>query len=874
MKQQYPPGWVESLLDFLLKDRFADETIGDLIEWYQLKQHTYSSFTLWWYFTLSILKALKFYKLKKIQDLLILLSDIMMLNNNIKIGIRSLVQNRFFTLINLVGLSVSFISFLLIYAYVSYETSYDNFHPESEQIYRVINYDVKTGYRGRPTSTPLGRTLKEYWSDVATFARFGQDPVYLNASGSKYYEEHFYWSDSEIFTVFPLPFLYGDAHTALSTPNGLVLTQEKSEKYFGKGVNPVGQMIPVKVYDSDTDLLMRVDGVLKAIPANSDLPFEILGSMDNALDLYSRFNDMWGFLWLHTYARIPNDTDLNRITESIPEIMHEKRGNRWMESNGYEFQPLSRVHLYSADVRASLTSGNINYVITFVIIGVFILLIASINYLNLMGARVSKRSGEVGVRKVLGASRRQLMAQFLTESNLTIFISLLLALTTAVLAFPLFADFIDKPLSLSLLLNGQTLLFLILLGLFCGTMSGIYPATLLVRMNGQLAPAQHSRVHRRNAFQRLLVVFQFAISVFLITSTLVIFRQVDFMTHVDLGFNDQRLMTVKVEDRKLQDKIKLIAQEMQDLSGVAAATISGESLPSQMNNTWDIQWEGLPTEERKLIELVSVGVDFFEILDISIIAGEGFSSMYENDSANYIVLNEAAAEMIGRQDLLRKKVTIGGMERTIIGVAQNHHYQSLQSVVSPVAFLVTTPGTRISPDNVIVRLGTDNTIETISQMDEVWKSFSTSEYFSFRFVDEAYGQTYDGEYQFLNLFTVFAILSILISCMGLYGIVLFTTDAKSKEISIRKVLGSSVSQIVLLISRKFVLLVVLGFILGTPVAIYFANDWLSNFSYSISIGYWTLLLAALLVLIMAILTVGINTFKAAIANPADHLRNE
>ncbi|MEL7147469.1 MAG: FtsX-like permease family protein, partial [Bacteroidota bacterium] len=248
--------------------------------------------------------------------------------------------------------------------------------------------------------------------------------------------------------------------------------------------------------------------------------------------------------------------------------------------------------------------------------------------------------------------------------------------------------------------------------------------------------------------------------------------------------------------------------------------------------------------------------------------------MNADDSAQYIVVNEAAAQMIGSRDILRKKVTIGGMERTIIGVSENHHYRSLQSQVKPVAFLVTTPGTRISPDNIIVRLNNDQLIETVSALEQVWKSFSTSEYFSFRFVDDAYTETYGSEYQFLNLFTIFAVLSIMISCMGLYGIVLFTTDSKSKEISIRKVLGSSVTQIIMLISRKFVVLVALGFVLGTPIAIYFANDWLTNFSYKIDVSYLTLALAALMILLLAIVTVGINTFKAAIANPADHLRNE
>lgn len=874
MNKKTPPIWVDRLLDAVLKERFADETIGDLHEWYELRQETQSKLQLTYYYYLSVVKALRFYKLKKIKELLILVTEIMMVNNNIKLSIRSLINNRFFTVINLIGLSVSLASFLFIYAYLSYELSYDDFHTNKDKIYRVLNASEETPIRGRPTPTPLAPTFNSYFPNEVTFARFGQDPVFLQIGDNKFYEEEFYWGDPTIFSVFDLPFLYGSATTALTEPNTIVLTQEKSEAYFGKGVDPVGKILPVKVYDSNAKLLMKVVGVMKKIPTNTELPFELIGSMSNALELYAQFNNHWGFLWLHTYAYVPNDSDLKRIVNHIPVMRKEVMASQVSNHHTFEFQPLDEVHLYSNDVLGAHTSGNINYVITFTIIGIFIILIATINYLNLMGARINKRRGEVGVRKVLGANKSQLFSQFLTESNITIVISLLIALVVVGMLFNQFTTFIGKPIPLDIFFNWYTVGLIALLVLICGAVSGIYPAMILTTLKLEVSVNNHKRVKRRNSFQKALVTFQFAISVFLIISTFIIFQQVQYMTQTNLGFNKEQLVSIKVEDRLLQDKIKLIRDEMANVTGVEAITISGESLPSEMNNTWDIWWEGLPKGESRPIHMVSVDPEFFDVLEIPIRQGTGFGEQHASDSANFIVLNQTAADLLNSPDPILQKVEIGGSKRTIIGVAEDHYYQSMQSEISPVAFLIIPSGDRISPDNIIVRLNTDQIFESISGLENTWKKFSETDYFSFHFVDETFQNIYDSENQFLNLFVIFAIISIVISCLGLYGVVLFTTEEKSKEISIRKVLGSSTSQIMMLISKKFLVLIFIGFIVGAPLAIYFSNDWLQQFPYRIDIGVLIILTSAGLVFLISALTIGLNTFKAAVSNPVDYLRNE
>ncbi|MBT33271.1 MAG: hypothetical protein CMO01_26720 [Thalassobius sp.] len=872
--KRYPPKWIDSLLEALLKERFADEIIGDLHEWFEWKSESQSAVKLYFGYLKAVLMAFRLHNFKNVKTLFLLVIDTLMIHNNIKISVRSLLQHRLFTVINLLGLTISLMSFLFIYAFVSYEISYDNFHSKGENIYRVLQYNPESKNLVRSTPTPLADAFLTDFESSMEFARFGNDPVFVELDSQKYYEENFYWADSSMFNVFDLPFIYGDPKHALTEKNTVVLTEEVSNKYFGEGVNPVGKLLPIKIYDGNANITMRIDGVMKSLPSNTDLPFEVLGSISNAYELYSRFNKHWGFNWLHTYVYIPNKADVARIELQFPNIIERALGPEFVAQRSFYFQPLNKVHLYSTEVSGANAETSIDNIITFVIIGIFIILIATINYLNLMGARVNKRTKEVGVRKVLGASKKQLLVQFLTESNITLFLSMLMGITLVYLLWPVFINFLAKPIPFSILVTKESVSLFIALIFVCGTLAGSYPAWLLTSVSVSKMINKQANNRRKNNLQKVLVSFQFAVSVFLIISSVIVYRQVDFMSHKNLGFNQEQLLTIKVEDRATQEKIKLIKEEIAKLSAVQAVTVSGESLPSQMNNTGSLAWDEASRLNKKSIHVVSIDQDFFGTLEIPFLYGENFVRESDFGAESQVIINKAAMDIMGGENPVKTMIEIDDTRHEVIGVVDNYHYQSLLSSVIPVVFCTVPPGSRLSPDNIIVRLKTDDVFSTLDDIETIWKNFSPDEYFSFQFVDETYQAVYNSERRFLKLFSIFAALSIIISCMGLYGIVLFTTEEKSKEISIRKVLGSTVPQIVLLVVRKFMLLILIGFAVGIPLSIYFMNDWLQQFSYRIEVDFISVLLAGSLVSLVAAFTIGFNTLKAALANPIVHLRKE
>ncbi len=868
-----PPRWVDNFLDAVLKSRFADEVIGDLHEWFDWKQETLNGASLALHYAWAVITSLRWHKLKKIRFIIIHLIDFIMISNNIKISLRSLLQHKRFTLINIIGLTFSFVSFLYIYAYVQYERSYDNFHPKGDHIYRVIRHHIPSGNASQYTATPVAPAFLSNFGSRVQIARFGQDAVIVEAGDDSYYEAGFYWADTTLFEVFHLPFLYGSPTNALKDLNTIVLTQEVAEKYFGPGVDPVGQLLPVKVYDGNAELLMRVDGVLKALPPNTDLPFELLGSIGNALELYKQFNNNWDFFWLQTYAYVPNPADVPVIEAGVYDMIDGALGKKSAEMLTFTFQPLSDVHLHSARIRGGGSTSEAYQVITLSVIGVFIVLIATINYLNLMGASLNKRRKEVSVRKVMGATRRQMFGQFLTEATLTIVISLCLALIVAVVLWPYYTGFAGKPVPESILLNWPTALFLVAMVLVCGALSGIYPAWLLTSIPTTQLISAHQQKLRRNKGHRLLVAAQFAASVFLIAFALLIYRQVNFMATKDLGFNKEQLMSIKIEDRDLQQQVMDMKAAMQNVAGVASITASSESLPSAMNNGGAYWWDEDSKTRRPFVNLVAVDRDFFKTLEIPLLQGRDFLPGEVYGKGSPVILNQAAIANMERYNPLNNTIWVDGMEHQVIGVVADYHYQSLQNVVHPAVFFLGGES-RMSPDNLIVRLGTGQLFRTINDLEDAWESFATKEFFSFQFVDASYQQVYNGERRFLRLFAFFALLSVVISCMGLYGLVLFTTEERSKEISIRKVLGSTAGQIMVLVARRFLVLIAAGFVLGIPLAVVFAYDWLSQFPYRIGIEAGIVAAAALIVLAIAAATIGFNTFKAAGSNPVKYLRNE
>jgi putative ABC transport system permease protein len=870
---KHPPNWIDRVLEYFLKERFVDEVLGDLHEWYYWKQESYGPAKLKRAYLWNAIRTLRLHQLKKVKNLLIQLIEFTMINNNIKIGIRSLLQSRFFTFVNVFGLTLSLLSFVLIYAFIRYEKSYNDFHPKHDEIYRVLRKDLASGDRERPLPSPFAQAfLRDFEGDME-FARFGQDPVFVKIESQRFYENDFYWSDASVLSMFNLPFVYGNPKEALTQKNTVVLTKQIAEKYFGAGVNPVGKALPIKIYDGNVELQMRIDGVIEDIPANSDLPFQLLGSMKTADDIYAHFQDQWWLSWQHVYVHIPNANTVKRIQAAVPEIIERELGEKMATQMTFDFQPLGEVHLYSEGVHASLTDGSIRQVMILTVIGIFILLIASINYLNLFSARMSRRKKEVGIRRVMGAGNSQIISQFFTESSLTILLSFCLALCLTWGLWPIFNDLLEKEMPISILMSGEAITQLGGVVLIMVALSGVYPAFMVGRIRTRGLVDKQATVRSKRLLQKSLVTFQFAITVFLVVCSVLIFRQVNYMSEKDLGFDKDQLVSIKVEDKSLQEQIDVIKNVMKDVPGVLKVTASGESLPSDMNNGAELYW-GESGDEHHFVYIIAVDEYFFETIGIPLIEGQNFTATSDASLSGPVIMNEAAVELLEQESVLGTNVRLLDHQRSVIGVVQDYHYKSLKNKVEPIIFIYGKPGFRESPDNIILRLSGQNMATIMGNLGSVWDEFSSEELFDYHFVDDTYASLYHSDRRFLKLFSLFTFLSIVVSCLGLYGVVLFATDERSKEISIRKVLGSTVFQVTALVSGRFVVLILIGLLVGLPVALYFIDQWLTQFSYQLTPEPVFVSGALLLVVITAGLTIGLNTVKAALANPIKHLRDE
>ncbi len=871
VNKQSPPGWVDRMLELLIRDRFHDEVIGDLHEWYHQDQRSTHDFFKSFGYSLQGIREIKTYQLRGFSQILLKIMDVTMLHNNIKIGIRSLFKHKLISGINVIGLTSALCCALFIIAYLHHEISFDRYHENANDTYFLHTHYLKESSASHATQTPLGNLLRNEFGSEVLVARYGNDPVYVELGERQFYEEEFYWGDAELFEVFDLPFKYGDPSSALQKPNTVVITETVSNKYFGPGTDPVGQILPIKVYDGDREFSMRIDGVMEDLPSNTMLPFQLIGSISNAFDMYQQFNESWGFSWLRTFV-VTDEATAKRIEEQMPGLL-EQNSKALAEDRTYIFQPLTEVHLYSAG-GLNEQGNRFKNILMFGVIGAFIVLIAMINNINLTTAITNRRSLEVGIRKVSGANQRQIFWQFITESVLLYVISGLLAMIVIALVWEPLASLTGSSFSMMYIFSWETLSVYGIIFIVTVLIAGVYPSIGMASQQSIIALAGRSKGKRTSRLRRALVVIQFSISVFLIISTTVIFQQLYFMKDRDPGFDPENLIAIKTEDKMMQERIEVVREEFRSVSGVSKIAISGEALPSEMNNGWGFYWDAPSREQRLGINIVTVDHEYLETIGARIVDGENFTKPYPADSGRSVVINEAAVIKMGIPDVIGMKVNIGGRDREIIGVVRDFHYRSMKEEVEAVAYFVGRPGFRSSADNFLIRIDPDKKAETLTALQGIWDQFTSAEQFDFRYVSDMYALQYEKEERFFQLFTIFSMLSILISCIGLFGMIVFVINERTKEISIRKVLGSSVGRLIRLIGTEFTLLVLLGSVIAIPVATLLLREWLQQFPYRVDISVAVIIGSALTAVIIAWLTIGFNTIKAALSNPVRYLRNE
>jgi putative ABC transport system permease protein len=794
-----------------------------------------------------------------------------MFKNYLKIAFRNLWKHKVFSMINILGLTVGLTAGFLIFLYVSFELSYDNFHSKANRIYRVVA-DIKTPTEvikaGGP-SWAVPHHVKLEFPEVEQSVRIaGDDNLLIRKGDVKYMEKNVMWADSAFFKVFDFKLIKGNPEKALTDPFSIVLSETTAKKYFGKE-DPVGQTMLITGEGSPA----KVTGVMKDIPENSQIKGDMILSMSTITREWNKnLDNQFGNYGAQAYLLLKPGTDPKGFEKKLPGFLERRNGKEMKESQMYAtlfLEPLRDVYLYTT--RNGSSTGNINNVYIFSIIAVFIIAIACINFVNLTTARSSERAREVGIRKVVGALRAQLTGQFIGESLMLCFIAFLLSIGLISILIPLFNTVAGKTVSYGLFSNTFYVLMLLGAALLIGLLAGFYPALILSSfrpvtvLKGRFATGTRGILLRKG-----LVVTQFTISIALIIGTIVVYNQMRYMRNRELGFSKDQMVVIDTNGDKGKDAFK---EELRGVPKVKSVSLSG-SVPgsgnpgaySQIENTkGDMQIANL--------DLYFVDFDYIPHYKMKMLAGRPFSRDFMTDTTQAMVLNESAIKMFGYtkpEDAIGKKFDQWGRKGQIIGVIKDFHFRGLQTPIKPLSMRIEPGGSNL----ISVNITGDDITGTVKAIEDKWKSIIPNRPFNYYFLDEHFDQQYRAEERFGKLFFNFSVLAIFISCLGLLGLASYSTMQRTKEIGIRKVMGASVSNILNLLSKDFLLLVIISFFVAAPVAWYFMHEWLKDFAYRTDIGWWVFAVAGVLAVLIALGTISFMAVRAAVANPVKSLRTE
>ena len=785
-----------------------------------------------------------------------------MIRNYIKIALRNLSRHKGYSLINIAGLAIGMACCILILLWVQDELSFDRFHENADSIYRVIQ-DIKFSDHSTTwaiTQGPLGPSLKEDFPEIVNFTRVTGRRFRL-AYQDNSFDEVLGMADGSIFEMFTFPLIEGDPQTALSDPHSIVLTEEMARKYFGDE-HPIG-----KVLKADDEYDFLVTGILEEFPLNSHFRYDFLIPFIFGRELKYTV-DNWRNSQFSTYVQIQEGIPYQEVVQKISGYLYEKPT---IEKDAkLNLQPLGRIHLHS-NYEFDRPHGDITYVTIFSLIAFFILLIACINFMNLTTARSANRAREVGMRKVAGAYRRDLVRQFFGESILLAFIALIFAVGIVYLLLSVFNELAAKELSFEISGNIQTLSVLAGVALITGIIAGSYPALFLSAFQpADVLKGTLFSSNRGATFRKVLVVLQFSLTILLIVCTTIVYNQMNFMRNRKLGY-DKEYLVYAVLRGDMRQQFDVVKEELLKNPNILAVTSSG-TLPTYgynfSNSLW--RWEGQDPDEEILMRASFIDYNYFETLGLEIIEGRSYSKQFSTDPTEALIVNEEAVKVMGMESPLGKQLGIGDNQAKIIGVVKNYHFRSLKQEIEPLILI-------LNPSNcwaLFARLSSEDVSKTIGYMEKVWGEFASGYPFNYRFMDEAIDNLYRAEQQIGTLFRYFTILAIFISCLGLFGLASFMAEQRTKEIGIRKVLGASVSKILLLLSKEYAKWVLFANIIAWPVAFYVMNRWLQAYAYRINIAVWSFVFAAVLALAIALFTVSYQAIRAATANPADALRYE
>jgi putative ABC transport system permease protein len=779
-----------------------------------------------------------------------------MFKNHLKIAFRTLLKHKGYSFINIAGLAIGMACCILILLWVQHELSFDRFHPNADDIYRVYQ-DVHHAGGVMPFSNlpmPLAPEIESTIPEIRLASRLAGDRVTIKYGDKIFNETGIYYTDPSFFEIFSFPLVQGDSRTALSDPHSILLTEAAAEKYFGSD-NPLGKVLTLDGTDQ-----MKVTGLLNNPPDNSSLQFDFLVPF-TLLDAGGYDTSRWNSSTTQTYVLVNRGIAADQIEQKISGILLQ---HNQKEESYLRLQPLKKLRLYTL----SGEPGNMKSVYIFSLIALFVLVIACINFMNLATARSSKRAREVGLRKVVGARRSQIVRQFFGEAVFLTLIAFSLSLLLVELALPLFNRISAKQLSLDF--TGNLIVYASLLGIaiFTGLLSASYPALYLSSflpvkvLKSSFRPSSSSSLFRKG-----LVIFQFSLSIILIIGTGVISSQLHYIQKRDIGFDRENLVYFNINDT-ISQNFNAVKDEILHDSSILNVTRTFQ-IPSYNRYSSPADWEGKGPGQNINFNISIVDEDYLRTLGLELAQGRNFSKGFSTDTSNYI-LNQEAVKQMGLEEPLGKRFSLGDSTGEIIGIVKDYNYMPFTYEIQPLVWSYTPVMFRYA----MVRISGQNIPETISRIENTWRKFAPDFPFEYHFLMDDYQSIYTKEQRMEDLFLGFTILAVFISCLGLFGLASFMTEQRTKEIGIRKVLGASMAGIASLLSREFLKWVAAANLIAWPVAYLAMRGWLRGFAYKIDMGLAIFLFAAGLALFIALATVSFQAIRAAMGNPVKALRYE
>ncbi len=797
-----------------------------------------------------------------------------MLKNYITIALRNLLRQKGFAIINILGLTIGLTVSALIILYIIHELGYDRFHKNADRIYRVAIHGEISGQEINVavSSPPFGPALVNDYPEVVDYTRVNPPHNSLFAFGDeKYYEDDILFADSSFFKIFTIPFIHGDPETALEVPRSIVLAESVATKYFGEEY-PVGKVLR---YNDRADL--TVTGVCEDYPDNSHFTFQALISFSTLVEFQGEgWMNTWGNFAMYNYIMLDEQANLESLNAKMPDFFIRYMSDEIQEADisfEIDLQPVTSIHLHS-DLMAEIGSNSdIRYIYILTAITLFILILASINFMNLSTAKSVNRAREVGIRKVVGSTRQNLVRQFIGESVIISLISLFITFFLIELILPAFNNITGKDLDMQYILDWQLTLGFILLAIVVGIFAGSYPAFYLSAFNPIRVLQGRLKAGSSNSLLRNALVFiQFTVSITLIIGTVVIYRQLTFMMEKDLGFEPSNVIVIHLRNEETRNKGQVIKEKFLAYPNVLSASLTTGLPAGQLSGTGYFP-EGYGDKDPWLIYGFRVDQDFIEkTMKMRIINGRNFSTEFTTDSTA-VLINEVLLKKLAWDDPIGKIIYSDKTTPTpyrIIGVMRDFHMQSLHQQINPV--MIRFMGGQ--PNYLIIKLLSDSTPLTLLALENAWEEINPDIPFDYQFLNERIGQFYEYEKKMGNIFVYFTVFALFIAALGLYGLATFISEQRTKEIGIRKAMGSSITKISYILSRDFAKPVLLANLIAWPAAWFAINKWLQNFSFRTDLALWIFPAAALITLLLALITVNIQTIRAASANPVNSLRYE